>query len=147
AGATGALCASVAGKLTDRGHARIASIIFFTTTTMAFGLLALGRTSLTALLAGIVLVDLGVWGAQVSNQSLIYRLRPHAQSRITTIYMTSYFIGGAIGSATSAILYTKEGWIATCALGAAFGLIAIVFWMTERHRLGDYYTKLTPVQK
>ncbi|MHB8263787.1 MAG: MFS transporter [Acidimicrobiales bacterium] len=147
AGATGALCASVAGKLTDRGHARIASITFFAATTLAFGLLALGRTSLIALVAGVILVDLGVWGAQVSNQSLIYRLRPHAQSRITTIYMTSYFIGGAIGSATSAILYAKEGWIATCALGSAFGLIAIVFWLLERHHLGDYYAKLTPVQK
>lgn len=147
AGATGALCASVAGKLTDQGHARIASIVFFSTTTLAFGLLALGGTSLLALLAGIILVDLGVWGAQVSNQSLIYRLRPHAQSRITTIYMTSYFIGGAIGSATSAILYTKEGWIATCVLGAAFGLIAIIFWLAERHSLGDYYSQLTPVHK
>ncbi len=147
AGAAGSLCASIAGKLTDRGYARIASIIFFSTTTLSFGLLALGKTSLLLLLAGIILLDLGVWGAQVSNQSLIYRLRPNAQSRITTVYMTSYFIGGAVGSSSSALLYAKEGWDATCALGAAFGFVAIVFWLSEHRRLGNYYARLTPIQR
>jgi predicted MFS family arabinose efflux permease len=147
AGATGAACASIAGKLTDKGHARISSVTFFSSTTLAFALLALGRASLVPLLAGIILLDLGVWGTHVSNQSLIYRLRHHAEGRITAIYMTSYFVGGTVGSAASALLYAKEGWLADCALGAAFGLIAIIFWLTEIRRLGDYYSRLTPVKK
>ncbi len=147
AGAAGSTCASIAGKLTDNGHGRMASVVFFSFTTLAFALLALPLTSLVPLLAGIILLDLGVWGAQVSNQSLIYRLRHHAEGRVTAIYMASYFIGGTIGSAASAVLYEKEGWLADCALGAFFGLIAIIFWLTETRRLGDYYSRLTPVRK
>jgi len=144
AGATGATCASIAGRLTDQGHARLTSVVFFAASTGAFGLLIWGKELLIPLIAGIILLDLGVWGAQVTNQSLIYRLRPQAQSRVTTIYMTSYFIGGAVGSASSAALYDSFGWDAACLLGAFFGLVAIAFWATEHRRLGNYYGRLTP---
>ncbi|MCL4313129.1 MAG: MFS transporter [Actinobacteria bacterium] len=147
AGATGATCASLAGRLTDRGHARVTTIVFLSASTGAFLLLLWGRELLIPLIVGIVLLDLGVWGAQVTNQSLIYRLRPQAQSRITTIYMTSYFIGGAIGSAASTAVYSAAGWRAACMLGMFFGLIAIAFWATELRRLGNYYELLTPKSK
>ena len=58
-----------------------------------WGLLALGDTSLAALLAGIVVLDLGVQATQILNQSVIFRLRPEARSRLNTAYMTCYFAG------------------------------------------------------
>jgi cyanate permease len=46
--------------------------------------------------------------------------------------MTTYFIGGAIGSATSAATYEAYGWIGICFLGAGFALLAILFWVFEQ---------------
>ena len=59
-----------------------------------------GPTSL-ALGAGIVLLDLGVQGANITSQTMIYAVRPEARSRMTTGYMTAVFLGAATGSALS----------------------------------------------
>jgi len=42
-----------------------------------------GRHSLVMVIVGILILDVGTQGLQVTNQSLIYRLAPHARSRIT----------------------------------------------------------------
>jgi len=67
---------------------------------ISFGLLALGKTSVVALLAGIVVLDIGTQGMQITNQAVIYTLRPDARSRINSAYMVCYFVGGALGSLT-----------------------------------------------
>ena len=74
-----------------------------------------------ALIAGILVLDVAVQGLHVLNQSEIYRLAPDARSRANSIYMTSYFVGGASGSAVSAGLYQTFGWTGVAALGAVVG--------------------------
>lgn len=130
-GVAGATAASFAGSLADRGLARIATGAFLLLTLLSFALIAIGAHSLLALIAGIVLLDLGAQGTQVTNQSEIYRLRPEARSRITTAYMVCYFIGGAVGSAAAATLYSLAGWMAVALLGAGFMLAAMALWLTE----------------
>lgn len=130
-GVAGALCASLAGRLADRGIQRFATPAFLLTTLSAYGLIALGGTRLSALIVGVVLLDLGVQGTQITNQSEIYRLRPEASSRVTTIYMTTYFIGGAVGSVTSAVVFGAAGWPGVCILGAVYGGAACLVWLNE----------------
>lgn len=130
-GAAGALCASIAGRLADRGWARFSTGAFLFAELAAYGLLAFGGRALLALVVGIVVLDLGAQGAHITNQSEIYRLRPEARSRLTTAYMTAYFVGGAAGSATSAFVYGHAGWAGVCLLGAAFPALALVLWLTE----------------
>jgi predicted MFS family arabinose efflux permease len=89
---------------------------------------ALGRHSLLALVIGVVVLDLAVQGLHISNQSQIYQLRPEARARLTSAYMTAYFVGGAAGSALSTAAYVHSGWTAVCVVGAAFGALAIVLW-------------------
>jgi predicted MFS family arabinose efflux permease len=133
AGAAGALIAPVAGRLTDRGHGRRALGAFLLVLLASWALLALGRSSLLALIAGIVVLDLGVQGAHISNQAAIYRLRPEARSRLTTAYIVSMFLGGIAGSTLSTTIYTAAGWTATCVLGAVLAAGAIlVFIATQR---------------
>ncbi len=129
-GVAGALCASLAGRLADRGLQRFATPAFLFTTVVAYGLMALGGTRLSALIVGVVLLDLGVQGTQITNQSEIYRLRPEASSRVTTIYMTTYFIGGAVGSATSAAAFGAAGWTGVCLLGAGYAGLTVLAWLT-----------------
>ena len=131
-GAAGAVSASFAGRLADRGWAHLATGAFLFTVLISFGALALGGQRLTPLIVGVLLLDLGAQGTHITNQSEIYRLHPGARSRLTTVYMTAYFIGGALGSASSAVAFSRGGWTAVCAIGAAFGLIALIFWLTEQ---------------
>ncbi len=99
----------------------------------SWGLLALGATSLVALVAGIVALDLGVQALHISNQSTIYALRPEARSRLTTAYMVSNFTGGAILSALTSTLYASAGWGAVCVLGGGVSALGLVVWLvTER---------------
>jgi predicted MFS family arabinose efflux permease len=139
AGVAGALAAPVAGRLADRGLGRIALTGFLLATLVSWGLLDAGRSSLIALIAGIALLDLGIQGAQISNQTRIYALAPEARSRLTTAYMVSLFLGGVVGSLLSASVYGAAGWDATCVLGAAMAAIGIIIWaVTERsHRPTD----------
>ena len=98
------------------------------------GLLALGRHSIPALIAGIVALDLGVQGLQISNQSAIYSLRPEARSRLTTAYMVAYFVGGASLSAAAAALYGSDGWAGVCVLGAVTAAVALAVWVATERR-------------
>jgi predicted MFS family arabinose efflux permease len=129
-GAAGALCANFAGRWADRELTKATTLIFSACIAISFLPLWIGRHSLTMLIIGIVVLDIGVQGMQVTNQSMIYRLSPHLRSRITSAYMACYFGGGAIGSAVGGALYSSHGWAGVCLLGtgigAAAGLAAVV---------------------
>ncbi len=133
AGAAGAIAAPVAGRVADRGHSRLGSTAFLTCILLSWGLLALGRSSLPALIAGIVVLDLGIQGAHISNQTVIYGLNAEARSRLTTAYMVSVFLGGLGGSVLSATVFGWDGWSGVCWLGAAVALAALATWaLTQR---------------
>jgi hypothetical protein len=72
-----------------------------------------------------MLVDVGVQGAQVANQSVIYALQPDARGRLNTVFMTGMFIGGAIGSGAAGIGWVQAGWPAVCGVGFAMAMGAL----------------------
>ena len=139
AGLAGAGVASAAGRLADAGLGRVASGGFLTLILASWALLALGASHLIWLVVGIALIDLGIQGAHILNQSAIYTLRPEARSRLTTAYITSYFAGGAAGSAAAAFAWQHGGWSSVCWLGAALALLGVGVWATDRTgaRQGD----------
>jgi predicted MFS family arabinose efflux permease len=123
-GAAGALCATAAGSLADRNLTHISTVVFAAAIGVSFLPTFAGHHSLPELIVGIVVLDIGVQGLQVTNQSLIYRLAPEARSRVNSSYMVCYFVGGAAGSAVAGALYQSSGWLGVCAAGAAVGLAA-----------------------
>ena len=69
-------------------------------------LLALGASSVIVLIVGIVVLDLGVQGTQISNQSAIYPLASgRAQPRSRPPTWSAYFLGGTVCSAVTGALY------------------------------------------
>jgi MFS family permease len=80
---------------------------------------------LAALIVGVIVLDVGTQGMQITNQALIYALRPDARSRINSAYMVCYFVGGATGSIAAGAVYGTHGWAGVCVLGAAFGLATL----------------------
>ncbi|MGX1852795.1 MFS transporter [Streptomyces sp. NBC_01456] len=134
-GAAGSLSASAAGRLADRG------LVHHVTGAGAFlllgswGLLAAGGSgggwSLAALLAGVIVLDLSVQAVHISNQNLVYGVRPEARNRLNSAYMTSYFAGGAAGSALTSVVWGTAGWSGVCALGASLAAATVLVWAAD----------------
>jgi predicted MFS family arabinose efflux permease len=126
AGLAGAGIASFAGRAADAGHQLAGTRVAAAAVLCGWVLMALGERSLVALLAGIVILDLGIQATQILNQSVIFRLRPEARSRLNTAYMTCYFAGAVSGSAGASFAWEHGGWGAVSAAGiiaAALGLL------------------------
>lgn len=127
-GAAGALAARQAGALADKGKARITTSLGLLILLLSWGFIAVGAHSLIALVAGILLLDLAVQGVHITNQSVIYRHMPEARNRLTSGYMTCYFIGGAAGSLLSASAFQMAGWYGVCGCGVLITLVNLLNW-------------------
>jgi predicted MFS family arabinose efflux permease len=133
-GALGALAAARAGRWADRGLGE-------RTTAAALGLLIAAWAplswmghSLWALVAGIVLLDLGAQAIHVTNQSMIFTRRPDAHSRMVGVYMLFYAAGSGLGAIATTSVYAMSGWSGVCLLGAAVSLVALIFWIATLER-------------
>jgi predicted MFS family arabinose efflux permease len=85
--------------------------------------------SVIALAVTGVLLDFCVQMSMVLGQRAIYALDPHSRSRLNALYMTSIFIGGAIGSAIASVLFDHGGWLWIVIAGSAFPLVALLAFL------------------
>lgn len=136
AGIAGALGATRAGRWTDRGLGQRVTGIALTMMLAAWAFIAMLPHGLGWLLIGVVMIDFGLQAVHVTNQAMIYRVRPEAQSRLTAAYMVFYSIGSALGSSASTLLYTQAGWNGVCALGAAISVLSLIVWVSTLDREG-----------
>ena len=134
AGAVGALAAGRAGRWADRGYAQRTSAAALVMLLLAWWPLSLMDRSLGILLIGIILLDLGGQALHVTNQSMIFRTRPEAHSRLVGLYMLFYAVGSGLGALGTTMMYAFAGWPGVCLLGASVSLLALVFWWLTRAR-------------
>ena len=125
-GVAGVLAANAAGHLADRRRTRAATVATATLVTLAYGVLWLGRASAVGLALGIVVLDAGMQGTHITNQSVIYGLAPGSRSRVNSVYMVCCFLGAAFGSYAAGQVYAAAGWTGDCWLGAALGLALLI---------------------
>lgn len=137
AGVVGALAAARAGQWADRGYARRTSGLALLVLLLAWWPLSLMEVSLWALVMGIVLLDLGGQALHVTNQSLIFRTRPDAHSRLVGLYMMFYAVGSGLGAISTTVTYARFGWQGVCALGASVSLLALVFWWVTQRQFAE----------
>ncbi|MEV4840518.1 MFS transporter [Nonomuraea sp. NPDC049486] len=135
-GVVGALTATVAGRLADRGLVQIVTGAGTVLLAASWLALAAGTRSLIWLLAGVVVLDLAHQAVLNSSQNVIYALRPEARNRINSAFMTSFFVGGAVGSALTSVVWVHGGWTAVCVLGAVLSAGTVVLWVLERLTTG-----------
>ncbi len=130
-GVAGVLAANLAGHHADRQRSYASTIVAALLFLGAFSVLSLGRDSFWGVALGLVLLDAGMQGLQITNQSIIYSLAPDARSRVNSAYMVCAFTGASVGSYAAGLLYSSYGWTGDCWLGAAIGLgllIPALFW-------------------
>jgi predicted MFS family arabinose efflux permease len=131
-GALGALAATRAGSLADRGFEQQVSLTALVLLLLGWLPLSFMNLSLWALVIGIVLLDAGGQAIHVTNQSMILRSCPEAHSRLVGAYMLFYAAGSGLGGMASTVRYAQAGWPGVCLLGAAISLSALIFWAATR---------------
>ncbi|NHZ40150.1 MFS transporter [Massilia sp. CCM 8693] len=127
-GVAGALAAGKAGGWADRGLGQRATGIALGLLVLAWLPLGMLHRSLWLLGLGIVLLDIGAQAIQVLNQSMIFRSRPDAHSRLVGCYMLFYAVGSGAGALAATAMYAAAGWSGVCWLGAGVSALAALFW-------------------
>ena len=125
----GALAAPAFGKLADKGNPAKSQVI--TVCLILLGVLAIKifPFSLPAFILAVLLLDVGVQATQVTNVATIYTLDAKAHSRINTVYMTIYFIGGAIGTFAGVLCWKLGRWPLVTWQLFAWGMAALLVAM------------------
>jgi predicted MFS family arabinose efflux permease len=131
-GAAGALAAPLSGRLADRFSGKVVIGYAIVITLLSFVCFWLFGNQLWGLIVGVLLLDLGVQGGQIANQSRVYSLVPEARGRLNTVYMVSTFLFGAVGSALGSYGWTLWRWNGVCAVGGGMVLIALAVWGRRR---------------
>ncbi|CAE6930312.1 MFS transporter [Ectopseudomonas khazarica] len=132
AGAIGAVAAPIAGHLADAGHTYRASLVALLLAPLAFvpDLLSDGL-GWVGLVATAIVLDFAVQMSMVLGQRSIYALEPQSRARLNALYMTSIFIGGAIGSALASPIYEQFGWQGAALLGAGLPLLGLLLFVSR----------------
>lgn len=109
-GIAGALAASYVGGLSGKVNKNIiilAAIILMILSWILFGLWG---SSYVGLILGILILDMGLQGMHVTNQTIVFSSHPEAANRLNTVYMVSYFVGGSLGTLIGGRAWGAYGW-------------------------------------
>ena len=133
-GIAGALTASNVGKYIPRFG--IERFNYFGALLMlgTWVMLTFVHNTYIGIIAGIILLDIGMQCVQLSNQSATMKLSPTAASRMNTIFMVTYFVGGSLGTFLAGTLWSKYGWMGTTSSGMLLIGLAIIFSLLVRNK-------------
>jgi predicted MFS family arabinose efflux permease len=132
AGLAGAVAAQRAGRLHDRGWSLPATGALWTLALVASLIANRAGHSVILLLLAIVALDVAIQGINILNQTRLFALSAEERSRMNTAFVTTNFIGGALGSAAAAGLWTAGGWNAVTIAAALASGFAIAVWALGR---------------
>ena len=131
-GIMGAVAASGIGKQVPKFGIRKFSLFGAGMQIIAWGIALLFGDTYAGLIAAIILVDIGLQCQQLSNQSGCLQEIPHASNRANTIFMTTYFIGGSLGTFCAGYLWNRANWLGVCIVGITFAFISLAITLSNR---------------
>jgi predicted MFS family arabinose efflux permease len=125
-GLAGMLASTTMGRLSDRRGARKVVLVAATLVMIAFSLIAGSGYGLALLVLGVIGLDLGSRANLIANQTRLYGLLPEVRGCLNTVFMVSYYVGGAMGSIAGAAVAGRYGWIGLGIAGGTCGVLAFV---------------------
>ncbi|ODC03705.1 MFS transporter [Terasakiispira papahanaumokuakeensis] len=134
-GAVGILASSSIGSLTDHWGGRSVVTLAAALIMLAFICVIGSSLHLIFLMISLIILDLGSRANLVANQTRLYALLPDARSRLNTVFMTSYFLGGAAGSAMGTSAAECWGWNGIAATGVLCALLALLIGHIYRKKV------------
>lgn len=79
-------------------------------------------------------IDFAVQANMVLGQRAVYSLEPKSRARLNAIYMTSIFVGGAVGSLIASPLYEAGGWTSVALVAAGMPLISLIGYLLTNNK-------------
>ncbi len=135
-GLSGAVVAPLSGRRSDRpGGPRKVLYVALAAVLASWAAFAGAVSAMPWLILGVVVLDMGVQGAHIANQTRIFALDAAARSRINSVYMTLYFLGGAAGTAVAGQAWELGRWPAVVGAGTCFAALALLLhaaWKPRR---------------
>ncbi|WP_310994032.1 MFS transporter [Aequorivita marina] len=116
-GIAGALGATVVGKLNDKINKNQLLLFSALLLIVSWIIFLVSSNSIFGLIVGVILVDLGLQALHITNQNIIFSKNPEGRNRINTVYMVSFFIGGALGTTLGALAWETYQWTGVSVLG------------------------------
>jgi predicted MFS family arabinose efflux permease len=93
---------------------------------VSFVVCFLASRSLPGLAIAAILLDLGMQANHLTNQTVIFGLRPELRNRINAVYMVVFFVGGAVGTTLGSLAWELAGWSGVCFSGVFFSLAGLL---------------------
>lgn len=125
-GVVGAVAASGVGKYVPRVGILRMSVIGASCQLSAWIVVYIFGDTYGGIIAAIILADIGAQCQQISNQSGCLQELPEATNRVNTIFMTTLFTGGSLGTLLSGIGWSHNGWTGVCFVGASFAILSLL---------------------
>ena len=132
AGLAGAVGAQRAGRLHDRGWSLPVTGVAWVLILGSFVVAAFAGRSVVLVLVAVVVLDVAAQGQMILNQTRVFAVSGEARSRLNTAFVTGNFIGGALGSAAAAVLWSLGGWTAVTVAGMVLSCVALGVWAVGR---------------
>lgn len=128
-GAAGALSAPIAGYAADKGFGRIGRAGGIALVVCGFAVVG-KLDSVTGWVVGALMIDSGVQASHVISQRTILALDRSARSRLNSLYIAIFFLGGALGSALVSPLLLIN-WRCIVVAGALIAASAAAFFQNR----------------
>ncbi len=125
-GIAGAIAAPLVGRLADRRNPRFTVGTSIATVVASYLCLLFFGYNFIGLIAGAVLLDIGVQSCQVSNQSRVYALSDEYRNRNNMFYMVCFSLGGSLGAITGSWFFSVLGWQGVCLFGLLTQAVALI---------------------
>lgn len=129
-GAFGALAASQMGRLSDKGDSQKLTAISILLVVISYVVFGFSTSNILLLIMGVIIMDMGVQATHISNQAVIFSLRPEARNRLNTVYMVTYFIGGAAGTFLASRAWHLYKWNGVVLMGIALSVLSLIIHLT-----------------
>ncbi|KQX46814.1 MFS transporter [Paenibacillus sp. Root444D2] len=137
-GVGGAVAAPIAGRLADKGWSKWLTGLAMIIAVLSFLLIYLFQShstfALILLFLSAITLDMAVSGNLVLGQRVIYSLGREARGRLNGLFMSIFFVGGAIGSSLGGWSYAYGGWNFASIIGVVLPLLALLYFLTEKNK-------------
>ena len=120
------------GRLVDQFGAHKLVVAATLLSLLGVAILCCFPNSLPAIALGLILLDLGVQGSYVANQTRVFSLDPAARSRLGCLLFFSAYLGAAIASCLVAMFWVHWHWPGLTLFGAILVILALVSQFSPR---------------
>ncbi|OOM78430.1 MFS transporter [Clostridium sp. BL-8] len=134
-GIAGALAAGFSGKLTNSKKVSLWNLFALAIMFVSFLILGIGWSKLIIIILVTFTLDVGSRMNMSLNQGRIYKLSLQNHSRLNSLYMVGYYLGGSLGSWISTSVYHSFGVIGITIASCGVLLLAGAYYLITNNLL------------